>query len=217
MATIAAIVNLAHPMELISNAVDGRILEVLSGADAAFTGRQVHRLVGAHSASGVQAGLDRLRRQGIVTAQPAGRAVLYRLNADHLAAAHIRSLAHLRYELVRRLRSELGSWHPRPATAYLFGSAARRDGDAGDDVDILLVWPGEIGDPDRPDWRDQVDALSSAVTAWTGNDTRVVELGEEEVTSAPAGAGDHLLASIRGEGIHLAGDDRLLRPAPASR
>ncbi|HXM57450.1 MAG TPA: nucleotidyltransferase domain-containing protein [Candidatus Dormibacteraeota bacterium] len=207
--------NLSHPLELVSHPLDGRILEALSGADAAYTGRQVHALIGQHSVGGVQAGLDRLSRQGILSAQPAGRAVLYRLNADHLAAAHIRGLAHLRYELVRRLRSELGSWHPRPATAHLFGSTARRDSTADSDIDILLVWPRELGDPDRPDWRDQVDALSSAVTAWTGNDTRVVELGEDEVRSIAAS--DPLLASIREEGIHLAGDDRLIHPTPPSR
>ena len=62
--------NLSHPLELISPTVDGRILEVLSGADAAFTGRQVHALLGEGSAAGVQLGLDRLRRQGIITAEP---------------------------------------------------------------------------------------------------------------------------------------------------
>src|SRR5438067_1430016 len=114
--------DLSHPLELIAHRVDGRILEVFSGADAAFTGRQVHALIGEHSVSGVQAGLDRLRRQGIVTAQPAGRAILYRLNTDHLAAAHVRGIAHLRHELLLRLRSEFESWNPRPLAAYLFGS-----------------------------------------------------------------------------------------------
>ena len=66
MTTIVVTMNLSHPLELVAHRVDGRILEVLSRADAAFTGRQVHALIGDHSVSGVQAGLDRLRRQGIL-------------------------------------------------------------------------------------------------------------------------------------------------------
>jgi predicted nucleotidyltransferase len=203
--------NLSHPLEFISHPVDGRILEVLAGADASFTGRQIHGLLGAGSPRGVQLGLDRLRRQGIISAQPAGRAVLYRLNTDHLAAAHVHALAHLRHELLRRLRSELESWDPQPAAAYLFGSTARSDSTADSDVDLLLVRPRDVDDPDRPDWRHQVDALSRAISAWTGNDTRVVEFAEDEARSAVARR-DPLLASIRDEGIHLVGDESVLRP-----
>jgi predicted nucleotidyltransferase len=203
------ILNLSHPLELVAHGVDGRILEVLSGADAAFTGRQVHALIGQGSAAGVQLGLDRLRRQGIVTAEPAGRAILYRLNTAHLAAVHVRALAHLRHELLRRLRSEFESWDPRPLAAYLFGSTARRNSTADSDIDICLVRPGEVSDPDLPDWRGQVERLPEAVTAWTGNDTRVVEFSEDEVRSTADR--DPLLASIRAEGIQLVGDESLLR------
>ncbi len=183
---------------------------MLTGADAAFTGRQVHALVMAGSLRGVQLGLDRLRRQGIITAEPAGRAILYRLNAEHLAVTHVQGLAHLRHELLRRLRSEFESWNPRPLAAYLFGSTARRDSTVDSDVDLFLVQSRDIGDPDRTDWRNQVEALSRRVTAWTGNDTRVVEFGEDEVRSAARS--DPLLASIRDEGFKLAGDESVLRP-----
>lgn len=202
-------VNLSHPLELISHPLDGRILEVLSGADAGFTGRQVHGLLGGHSVRGVQLGLDRLRRQGIVVAEPAGRAVLYRLNTSHLAASHVLSLAHLRHDLIRRLRSGFASWNPQPAAAYLFGSTARGDSVAGSDIDICIIRPEGVGDPDRADWREQVDSISRQVSAWTGNDTRVLEYAVDEVL-ALAGR-DPLLVSIRDEGIHLAGDDRPLR------
>jgi predicted nucleotidyltransferase len=207
--------DLSHPMELVTHRVDGRILEVLSRADAAFTGRQVHALVGEHSVAGVQAGLARLRHQGIVSVEPAGRAILYRLNVDHLAAVHVRGLAHLRHELLRRLRAELESGEPRPLAAFLFGSAARQDGTADSDIDICAVRPREIADPDHPEWRNRVESLARTVTAWTGNDTRVVEFGEDEVR---AGAGsDPLLVSIRDEGIPVAGDDSLLRPGRVNR
>lgn len=207
--------DLSHPLELIGHRVDGRILEVLSGADAPFTGRQVHALVGQYSVSTVQAGLDRLRRQGIVNAEPAGRAILYRLNVDHLAAVHVRALAHLRRELLRRLRAELESWDPRPRAAYVFGSTARQQSTADSDIDICLVRSEEIDDPDHPEWRTRVDSLARTVTAWTGNDTRVVEFGEAEIR---AGAGrDPLLVSIRDEGIAVVGDEALLHAGRAGR
>ncbi len=210
MSILPVIVDLTHPLELVTHRVDGRILEVLSRADAAFTGRQVHALVGEHSLAGVQAGLARLRRQGIVSVEPAGRAILYRLNVDHLAAVHVRGLAHLRHELLRRMRAELESGEPRPRAAFVFGSAARQDSTADSDIDICLVRPREIADPDHPEWRNRVESLARIVTAWTGNDTRMVEFGEDEVR---AGAGsDPLLASIRDEGIPVAGDESLLRP-----
>jgi hypothetical protein len=47
------------------------------------------------------------------------------------------------------------------------------------------------------------------VSAWTGNDARVLEFGESE--ARPLIGRDPTLISIRDEGIHLAGDDRFLR------
>jgi predicted nucleotidyltransferase len=207
--------NLSHPLELISHPLDGLILEVLAGADAGFTGRQVHALVGGHSARGIQLGLNRLHRQGIIEAEPAGRAILYRLNRCHLAAAHVVGLAHLRHDLVRRLEEEFERWDPKPATAYLFGSSARRDSTASSDLDILVVRPGDVEDPDRPDWRQQIDRLSDKSTRWTGNDTRVLEYAEDEARALVER--DPVLRSIREEGIHLAGDERLLRPRAKRR
>ncbi len=208
MTKIMSIVNLTHPIDLVAHGIDVRILEVLCGAEAAFTGRQVHALLGHGSAAGVQLGLNRLRRQGIVTAEPAGRAILYRLNASHLAAPYLRALVDLRRELLGRLRSEFEGWGPQPLGAYLFGSTARRDSADDSDIDVCIVRPLDV-DADAPAWRHQVDRLSRMVTAWTGNEVRVVEFSEDEVRSGVGS--DPLLASIRAEGIQLAGDQSLLR------
>ncbi len=208
------IVNLSHPLDLVAHGIDGRILEVLCGAEAAFTGRQVHALLGHGSAAGVQLGLNRLRRQGIVTAEPAGRAILYRLNASHLAAPYLRALVDLRRELLGRLRSEFEGWGPQPLGAYLFGSTARRDSADDSDIDVCIVRPLDV-DADASTWRDQVDRLSRVVTAWTGNEVRVVEFSEDEVRSGVGS--DPLLASIRAEGNQLAGDESLLRPGRPRR
>jgi predicted nucleotidyltransferase len=214
MPTILGIVNLSHPLDAVAHGVDGRILEALSGADAAFTGRQVHALVGSGSPAGVQLGLDRLARQGLVAAEPAGRAILYRLNPDHLATPYIEALVQLRRELLRRLRADFRDWAPAPAAVYLYGSTARRESTAETDIDLLVIRPRDV-DADAAAWRNQIDRLSRMVTVWTGNQAQVVEFSQDEARLTADR--DALLASIRAEGILLAGDDGLLRTGESSR
>lgn len=204
------IVDLSHPLQLTSHPVDGRILEVLAGADASFTGRQVHALVGAYSPRGVQLGLDRLRRQGIITAEPAGKATLYRFNINHLAADQILGLAHLRRELVRRLRMTFEGWNPKPVAAYLFGSTARNESTADSDIDLCIIRPGDVQDPDRADWREQIERMSKDIKGWTGNEARVLEYGEDQARALVGR--DQVLAAVGEEGIRLVGDESFRHP-----
>ena len=85
--------------------------------------------------------LGRLVEQGIVRATEVGRNRVHELNRDHLAAPVAELLAGLRVELWRRFREVLSKWKVRPVYACAFGSAARADGDAGSDIDVLLVHP----------------------------------------------------------------------------
>src|SRR4051812_29514068 len=96
--------NLSHPIEVVTPTVDADALAVLAGADAAFTGRQVHQVAGRHSERGVRNALHRLVEQGIVTSERVGAADRYALNREHLAAPHIEALANLRSELLARAR-----------------------------------------------------------------------------------------------------------------
>ena len=63
-------------------------------------------------------------------------------------------------------------------------------------------------DVEDPIWRRQLDSLSSQVTAWTGNDARVLELSEDEVQRGLK-SGEPVLAGIRAEGIVLHGQRHL--------
>lgn len=78
-----------RPFLALTPTVDGDVLQVLSGAEASFTPGEVQRLLGRHSIAGVRLTLKRLTEQGIVLAAPAGRAVMYRLNRDHVLASAI--------------------------------------------------------------------------------------------------------------------------------
>lgn len=74
-----------------------------------MTGREVARLVGRNSHSGVLDVLNRLAEHGLVERQEAGRAFLYKLNRDHLAAPAVEVLANMRSELLSRLRRATGN------------------------------------------------------------------------------------------------------------
>lgn len=207
--------ELQRPFRVVTPTVDGDVLAVLAGADAEFTPPQVHRLIGDWSVEGVRKALDRLTAQGIVVQRVAGRAGLYQLNREHLAASAIRALAGQRDELLGRLRDQIAAWRSRPDYAALFGSAARGSMGVDSDIDLFVVRPDET-DPDDPAWRDQLDKLARDVTAWTGNDTRVLEYAASECTIGIRD-GDAVLADIARDGIDLSGSAALLRRPEGGR
>jgi predicted nucleotidyltransferase len=214
-------VELHHPLAVITPTVDGDVLAVLARAEAAFTGREVHRLVGRYSEAGVRNALSRLVDQGVVLVERVGPSYAYRLNRDHLAAPHIIALAGLRGELLARLRSRLAQWDPPPVFAALFGSAARGDMRTGSDIDLLIVRSDDI-EIDDERWADQVDALVSDVSRWTGNDTRPLEMSDTEARRALRRR-EPVLEDVQREGLHLFGPPDYLRTsrhpsrAPARR
>ena len=78
--------ELSRPLATVTPTLDGDVLRVLARADADFTGGDIHRLLDGPSIRGIAKTLNRLTEQGIVNRRLAGRAFLYRLNRDHLAA-----------------------------------------------------------------------------------------------------------------------------------
>jgi predicted nucleotidyltransferase len=196
-------VNVARPHAAVAPGVEGEALVVLAGTTAPMTGRQIARLVRRGTSASVSAALDRLVAQGVVLRQHAGSAYLHTLNRDHVAAPIAELMAGLRAELLRRLRSALAGWDPAPFHASMFGSAARGDGDADSDIDLLVVRPRDIDD-EHVAWRAQVDDLSQAVYAWTGNHAGIIELAEDDLDASRRDA-PPVIADLRADGIDLAG------------
>lgn len=196
-----------RPLGAVTPTLDGDVLAVLARADVALTGREIQRRIGA-SQDGVRGALDRIMRQGIVRRERAGRAYLYRLNREHLAAPWIEGLASLRLQLIERLRDTLRSWQLQPVAAVLFGSAARGDAGRESDLDILVVRPSDC-QPDDPTWREQLMSLESSGVAWTGNDVRLLEYGEAEVRADRDR--EPVLDAAAAEGVELVGSLRRLR------
>ncbi len=112
--------------------------------------------------------------------------------------------------MIDRLRAAIAGWERPPAVALLFGSAARGDADREGDIDILIVRSAEVWE-DEAAWREQIMGLETAAHAWTGNDARVLEYGEDEVAGLAA-VESPIQAAAR-EGIELFGSRRPLRPA----
>jgi len=196
-----------RPLLTLTPTLDGDVLATLARADIELSGRELARHIGHGSPEGVRRAADRLVSQGTLLRRTAGSARLYQLNRDHLAASWIEGLASLREQLIERLRTTISSWDQPPKLALLFGSVARGDGAADSDLDLLIV--REAGcDPDSDRWRTQLLELEQAATAWTGNDTRVLEYGEEELFQA---SGEPVLKNALRDGIELYGSRRTLR------
>lgn len=171
--------DVSRPFAAISPGVDADVLVVLAGSTKPRSGRELARRAG-RSNTGVQHVLDRLVEHGLVNREEVGRTFLYELNRDHLLAPTVEQMAGARAELVRRLRDAIDGWEVPPVHASLFGSAARGDGDASSDIDLLVVRPADV-DPEDATWRDQLDELADSVRRWTGNNAGIAEVSEGEL------------------------------------
>lgn len=201
--------QLNRPFATVTPTLDGDVLAVLAAASTTtFTISQIQRILTTASGEGIRKVLTRLTAQGVVLHDRFGRTNTYRLNAEHLAAEPILALSRLTATLLDRIEAQLQAWREPPVYAAVFGSAATGRMTLSSDIDLLMVRrsPPEPDAPhDAPDvWEEQVAQLARSVTAWTGNDARVVEYTEDDLRRA-AGAGEPLLRDVAKQGLTVAG------------
>jgi predicted nucleotidyltransferase len=196
-----------RPLTVVTPTLDGDVLAALAGADEEFSGRELARRAGHGSTEGIRRAADRLAAQGIVSRRAVGGAHLYRLNRDHIAAQWIEGLATLPEQLIGRLRESVAAWQEAPRLVFLFGSVARRDATAESDMDLLVVQRRDC-DPDSEAWRSQLLDLQRTATALSGNDARVLEMGEEDISAAQI---EPVLEDVLRDGVELFGSRRELR------
>jgi predicted nucleotidyltransferase len=197
--------ELSRPFGIITPTLDGEVLQVLARGDAEFTSGDIHRVLGARSIRGVLNTLNRLTEQGIVTRRPAGRAHLYQLNRNHLAAEFVLGIASLRQSLLQRLAEEVRAWTDPPIVAALFGSGARSNHLATSDIDIFVVRADHV---DADGWDALTESLAEHVTQWTGNDCRIISLTYAQAEELPRH--DRLLGDIVRYGTVFHGDSAWL-------
>jgi predicted transcriptional regulator len=198
-------VDLTQPHTAICPTLDSGVLAVLAGTNRPLTGREVARLVGRSSHSGVLDVLNRLADHGLVERQEAGRALLYTLNREHLAAPAVEVLAGMRTELFNRLGQAIETWDVQPVHVSLFGSMARGEGGTDSDIDIFVVRPGGVAEDDAA-WRAQVDRLGADVFRWTGNRAGIAEVPEQELDRLER-EGPPIVEELKADGIVLSGPE----------
>jgi predicted nucleotidyltransferase len=197
------LVDVAHPIRIVTPTLDGPVLEVLARTTRPLTGSEIHRIAGVGSPNGIRLALARLADQGVVIAEERARAVFHVANRDHLGWPAIESLANVRHALFERLGGEIQSWDPQPLHASVFGSAARGDGDTRSDIDLLVIRPDGLDEDESP-WAEQVDRLRERIYRWTGNDGQVFQLDRSRLAEYVR-AGDPLVGASLRDAVELAG------------
>ncbi|WP_188491773.1 nucleotidyltransferase domain-containing protein [Williamsia phyllosphaerae] len=193
--------QLNKPLATVTPTLDGDVLTVLASADVMFTISQIQRILTTASGEGIRKVLARLAVQGVVLHDRVGRTNTYRLNTEHLAAESIVALSRLNSTFLNRLEQHLGEWGATLRYAAVFGSAATGRMKLDSDIDLLLVRGADLGDVEW-DWR--VTELARRVTAWTGNDCRIVDYTDNEFRAA-AVAGEPLFRDVSAQGLTVAG------------
>ncbi|MGE2691487.1 nucleotidyltransferase domain-containing protein [Mycolicibacterium pulveris] len=194
--------QLNRPFATVTPTLDGDVLAVLAAADVTFTISQIRRVLATVSGEGIRKVLTRLTAQGVVLHDQVGRTNTYRLNTEHLAAEPILALSRLPAVFLSRLEEHLAAWQEPPVYAAVFGSVATGRMTLDSDIDLFLV---RASSPEPVVWEHQVTELARSVTAWTGNDCRVVEYTVDELRSAAA-AGEPLLNEVARQGLTVAGE-----------
>jgi predicted nucleotidyltransferase len=221
--------DVSEPTRSVTPTLDGPVLAVLAAAGRPLTVGQVAEQAARGSEIGIRRSLARLVEQGVVHATLMGRNQVHELNREHVAAEAAVIMANIRLRLWERFRIEIATWMVKPLYAAAFGSAARGDGDATSDIDLLLVHPPMRGErkpstskatasstsraPDafagRNDdagvtleWEEQLDRLRESVERWTGNPLQIIDLSLDE-WRRPASAHRMLLDQVRQDGVEL--------------
>jgi predicted nucleotidyltransferase len=195
--------NVSSPHAAICPTLDTEVLAVLAGTTMPLTGREVMRLTGRASHGGVLAVLNRLAEHGLVDRQEAGRALLFTLNREHLAAPAVDVLAGMRTELFNRICGAVAAWEIAPVHVSIFGSTARGDGNTESDIDLFIVRPGSVEEEDAR-WRAQLEEIARRIRRWTGNHAGIAEVSEDELTRLGAEE-PPIVNELRSDAIVLSG------------
>jgi len=157
--------DLSSPLRTLIPSLDSAVLEVLAGTESSMSLAQVSKLAPRGSRPGLALALDRMVEHGLVTATPANRGAMYRLNRDHILADSVLSAARARTTIFARIGEQVADMDQQPLHVSVFGSFARREAGPVSDIDLLFVLP----DPPDDEWFEQVGRLGEQVQAWTGN------------------------------------------------
>jgi predicted nucleotidyltransferase len=199
--------DLSNPLRAVAPGVESDVLAVMLRSHAPLTGARVAALA-QRSETQVRVVLRRLEQHGLVEVERHGQSYSYLLNRDHVLVPGLELLQRGMPAVEALVRAAAEDWTVAPASVVLFGSAARRDGAADSDIDLLLVRDDSV-DADDETWATQRHALARRVERWTGNTVQIVDLSESELAKALRRK-EPLIGELRTDGILLAGRDPVL-------
>jgi len=204
--------DVSRPATCLLNARDAEVLAVLNRSAGPLSIREVHRLASTGSYDGIRLALRRLSDGGLLRRDERGAGTFYALNREHLAFPALEGLLGLRRRLLSQAAAAIGEWPVPPRHASFFGSFARGDGDAGSDLDVLVVFDDEVYGQETL-WADSVASLAESLQQWTGNRAAIMAMGFDEIRAMAAGRRARpLWKALRAEAITIYGED-LSRPA----
>jgi predicted nucleotidyltransferase len=195
--------DLSLPLATVAPSLDAEVLTVLARTTAPLSGRRVGALARRGSHQGVQRVLNRLVEHGLVLAEPASPAILYRLNRDHVLAEPLQRMVTAGETLESRIRDAIEGWSVQPIHASVFGSFARGAAGPSSDIDVLVVRPESV-DADAAAWQQQLAELEERVHAWSGNTLSWFETTQSGLDRAIASQ-EPIIESWRDDAVHLAG------------
>ena len=167
--------DISSPISSVIPGVPGVILQVLARTTQPLTGSGIADLVAPRwSRAGVTKALHGLVESGLVTCMPAGRANLYTLNREHVAATPVLELSHLRATLIDRISAAVRAWPTAATAVYVYGSLARSSGNSSSDIDLLVVRPRHVRESNEK-WSSQILRLTDNVHEWSGNHCEILE------------------------------------------
>jgi predicted nucleotidyltransferase len=190
-------VDLSAPIADVIPGHRGALLATLVRLREPVTGRELAAQAAVPAAT-AQRIIDDLADAGLINQTPVGRAVRIELNRRHLAVPALEQLAGMRGALIERLRSTIAKWSVPAAGAWIFGSAARGDGDRHSDIDIVVVARREPS----AGWEEQIGDLSAVIAASTGNNVQILDYSPRRFRELVAAA-NPLVGSLRAEGVEL--------------
>jgi predicted nucleotidyltransferase len=197
--------NLTTPLDDLMPGLRGHVLTVLLRSPRPLTGREVARRAGTVSHSSVKLVLDSLAAAGIVRLSlVSGAGHFYELNQGHILAEPLRQMDRALDEFLAMAQRLIRSWPTSPRSVVLFGSVARGTSTADSDVDLLIVWPDDLGHASW--WTAARVEFTNQLQDFVGSSVSLVEFSPDDWHEAIE-HDDPFTVSIRNEGRSVYGAD----------
>jgi UTP:GlnB (protein PII) uridylyltransferase len=123
---------------------------------------------------------------GVVERQEVPPSSLFRLVTEHVASQALLALARSTDTVFGEMGRLAGALPHPPVSVIVFGSFARREADAGSDIDVVVIRPAEV-DADDDEWSASLEAWRRDVRRLTGNPVEVLEVSADEAATKLAG------------------------------